>query len=69
MITLQDKVRTVLGHMNMKKVAEHGNISYETVMNFRKGRKAYLTEEELAIVVRTIQELTDLTNQLVKEGR
>ena len=55
---IQQNVRTVLTNINMIKVAEVSGISYNTLMNFRKGRKAYLTEEELETVIETIKKIT-----------
>ena len=55
---IQQNVRTVLTNINMIKVAEVSGISYNTLMNFRKGRKAYLTEEELDLTIKAIKKIT-----------
>ena len=57
-MTIQENVRTVLTIINMTKVSEESGISYNTLMNFRKGRKAYLTENELDLTIKAIKKIT-----------
>ena len=59
-MTIQENVRLVLTNINMKKVSEESSIPYNTLMNFRKGRKAYLTEQELDLTIQAIKKITKI---------
>ena len=57
---MSNKLRSVLSYMNMKKISEKANISYDILRNFYYGKKENLSPIEEEKVITTIKELTKL---------